>query len=870
MATVYLANDRNLGTNVVIKVPRLTLLEESDFAQRFDHEIRALVQLAHPHVCRVLDLGVQDGMPFAVLQYLPGGTLEDQQVQGPSGRPKAAPPAQLHIWLKAIAEALDFIHQRDYVHRDVKPSNIMFDEHGYAYLGDFGVAKVVAENEQKGSKTALTGTGVALGTPQYMAPELIMGEPVDGRIDQYALAVTVFEILSGRYPFEGASPTAILVAASTQKSPSLLDLNLGLAPALAHAVSKGLARNSKERFRSCGAFADAVLATVNDRPKGPFVPASASQTTQTSSKTGGGDSASSPKIHICPNCGTKFRLKAASLAARAKCPACRQVVLLDAPGTQIEGLQASPDETATMGAFVTVERKVSPPARPRFLELFRSTMGTRGSSSVRQATARNSESNQRLTSTRVRTQILIGAFALVLLVTGGIFFLLKGGKSGRTSASAVAAEVSSIPPVIAAPRTEAARSPNHPTESNPNRSSESFQPALSSSPAIYTVRFEPPTTQLSIRGGAASISGLGSNRNIVVKDPKLETSITLIATAEGFQEQRRELAPRPGLSETIVLKLQPNGERGAKAGGGGAVRVRDMHSSKSVLADSTSESLTAVTPKPATKAPAEASDKFAGTHAGQVRADNDLNIEFVWIPAGEFKMGSEEGPDHRSNEGPVEVKLTRGYWLAKYELTQAQWQRAMQSSPWRKLTDDLHLVDGDNYPATHVDWNGAMSFCAKLTQEEHKAGRLPANWEYTLPTEAQWEYACRAGTMTRFSSGKNISNLLDSAWFKGNLQKDFEQHAQNVGLRAPNPWGLYDMHGNASEWCRDSYSPALPGGTDPEATATGKTRVLRGGSWRSHEDDLRSASRNSRTVEARSSVVGFRVAAVPTRRQVSE
>jgi serine/threonine protein kinase/WD40 repeat protein len=365
MATVYLANDRNLGTNVVIKVPRLTLLEESDFARRFDHEIRSLVQLTHPHICRVLDVGVEDGMPFAVLQYLPGGTLEDQQLRDGAGRPKPAPVAQLHLWLKAIAEALDFIHQRGYVHRDVKPSNIMFDEHGYAYLGDFGVAKVVAEQDQRGSKAALTVTGVALGTPQYMASELIMGQPVDGRIDQYALAVTVFEILSGRYPFEGASPTAILVAATTQKSPSLGEMNLGLPPALAQAVSRGLSRDAARRFETCVAFSDAVLATVTDRPIGPFVPGSGTFKTPPSSQVAAADLASSSKIYTCPKCGTRFRVKPSSSTPRAKCPACREIVALNVADPQTQRPMPK-GETATMGAFPTApERSVAPGAEKR-------------------------------------------------------------------------------------------------------------------------------------------------------------------------------------------------------------------------------------------------------------------------------------------------------------------------------------------------------------------------------------------------------------------------------------------------------------------------------------------------------------------------
>src|SRR5581483_4422319 len=135
-------------------------------------------------------------------------------------------------WLEPVAAALDFIHQQHYVHRDVKPDNILFDAHGHAYLSDFGVAKVLAGSARREAATVHTEAGIVLGTPQYMAPELVMGRPFDGRVDQYALAVTVYELLAGRYPFTGPTSAAIFVQATTKAPPPLGTVAPGLPPGL--------------------------------------------------------------------------------------------------------------------------------------------------------------------------------------------------------------------------------------------------------------------------------------------------------------------------------------------------------------------------------------------------------------------------------------------------------------------------------------------------------------------------------------------------------------------------------------------------------------------------------------------------------------
>jgi serine/threonine protein kinase len=258
MATVYKARDNNLDADVVIKIPKASLLADPEYTKRFTREIRALVKLNHPHVVKVLDVGEQDGVPYVVMQYLTGGSLQDQ-CTAKDGVRSSGPLAALPCWLDKVASSLDFIHKEGYVHRDVKPANILFDGHGNAYLSDFGIAKVLAADQDMKQSVSLTGTGVVLGTPAYMGPEFVMGLPYDGRIDQYALAVTVFEILAGRTPFEATTPGAMLVKQTTEAPRPLCDLIPGVSKELSNAVQKGLEKDPKNRFTNCSAFAEAVL-----------------------------------------------------------------------------------------------------------------------------------------------------------------------------------------------------------------------------------------------------------------------------------------------------------------------------------------------------------------------------------------------------------------------------------------------------------------------------------------------------------------------------------------------------------------------------------------------------------------------------------
>jgi formylglycine-generating enzyme required for sulfatase activity len=235
-----------------------------------------------------------------------------------------------------------------------------------------------------------------------------------------------------------------------------------------------------------------------------------------------------------------------------------------------------------------------------------------------------------------------------------------------------------------------------------------------------------------------------------------------------------------------------------------------------------------------------------------------VELDMIWIEPGTFTMGSPEDELGRySDETQHEITLTQEYWLGKFEVTQTQYEAVMGTNPsWNK---------GADLPVEGVTWYDAMEFCATLTKIEKAAGRLPEGYEYTLPTEAQWEYACRAGTTTALNSGKNLSNVFESpevnevGWYIYN--SDVTTHP--AGQKQPNAWGLYDMHGNVYEWCLDWYG-AYPAEavTDPTGPETGSNRVVRGGGWNVFANGCRSAYRDKNTSALISSNYGFRVALV--------
>jgi len=270
------------------------------------------------------------------------------------------------------------------------------------------------------------------------------------------------------------------------------------------------------------------------------------------------------------------------------------------------------------------------------------------------------------------------------------------------------------------------------------------------------------------------------------------------------------------------------------------------------------------------KAPAAAPVIRRGKTIGETRADNCLGMKFIWCPPGKFTMGLGGGAKREQ-----EVILAKGFWLGQFEVTQREYQQIVGKNPSFFSPEgegklDVADVDTSRFPVEQVSWKDAVEFCRKLTEQERAAGRLPADWGFTLPTEAQWEYACRARTTTMYSFGDqltaNDANLAgeDSPLNSGPLGLEITPRTRAVGSYRPNPWGLYDMHGNVAEWCRDWYGK-LPGGIDPEVTAENQTRIIRGGGMACNLYQCHTTYRHAGLPDQGYRFCGFRVALTLTR-----
>jgi formylglycine-generating enzyme required for sulfatase activity len=243
---------------------------------------------------------------------------------------------------------------------------------------------------------------------------------------------------------------------------------------------------------------------------------------------------------------------------------------------------------------------------------------------------------------------------------------------------------------------------------------------------------------------------------------------------------------------------------------------------------------------------AQADAAFAAAGGLVVDLGSGVSMRLVEIKPGTFMMGSRASEPNRSDdETQHEVTISKAFWLGQTEVTQAQWHAVMGTNPSEFEGNPTHPVD-------EFSWNDAQEFCRCLSQ---KTGMT-----FRLPTEAEWEYACRAGTTTAYSFGDDASRLGQHAWFGDNSGRS----TKPVGTRKPNAWGLYDMHGNVWEWCSDWYGEYPSGAaTDPQGPRSGTHRVLRGGSWNLSSQYCRAANRNYDDPGSLISRFGFRVAMTP-------
>jgi serine/threonine-protein kinase len=247
MATVYLAHDPRFRRDVAVKVLPRQYTHDPLFRARFEREAQTIAALEHPAIVPVHDFGEDNGQPFLVMRYMPGGSLATKLTAG------ALPLQQTVSILERIGSALDRAHSKGIIHRDLKPGNILFDGYGEAFLADFGIAKMAE------ATAALTGNSI-IGTPAYMSPEQVKGEEVDGRSDIYALGVILFEMVTGQQPFAANTPIAVAYKHVNEPVPDIRTRKADLSPTLQLTINQAMSKNPNERFRTATELAKSVHA----------------------------------------------------------------------------------------------------------------------------------------------------------------------------------------------------------------------------------------------------------------------------------------------------------------------------------------------------------------------------------------------------------------------------------------------------------------------------------------------------------------------------------------------------------------------------------------------------------------------------------
>lgn len=255
MATVYIAKQTSMNRNVAIKVLPPHFLHDPSFLERFQREVEVISHLEHPHILPIYDYGQAQGMPYIAMRYLGGGSMAQMIRRGVPDLVDLVKP------MRQISQALDYAHQQGIIHRDLKPGNIMLDENGNAYLSDFGIARVMGSD--------LTGSAI-IGTPAYMSPEQANGISIDGRSDIYSLGVVLFELITGREPYQATTPMALLLKHLNEPMPQARDFREGVPDSVEHVLAKSTAKDADERYTSAGEMAEAFEHALRSRDETNF------------------------------------------------------------------------------------------------------------------------------------------------------------------------------------------------------------------------------------------------------------------------------------------------------------------------------------------------------------------------------------------------------------------------------------------------------------------------------------------------------------------------------------------------------------------------------------------------------------------------
>lgn len=797
MSRVYLAIQENFEREVALKVMLPELLADATFSERFLREAKIVGQLSHPHIVAVFDVGVHENHHYISMSYHDDGDLKGRVKNG------ITPQESLFV-VQQVAQALDFAHKQGFVHRDIKPENVLFRKDGTVVLSDFGISKAMDSN------TNMTSTGTAIGTPRYMSPEQAGGKKVDGRADLYSLGVMLFEMLTGKVPYDAEDSIAIAVMHVTEPVPVLPE-HLQLYQPL---IDRMMAKQPDERYQTGAEIVIDIHSYL---------------TSQSPSISG-------PTGTVMVNTAAAITNSQQTVAASIS----QKTAVLDAGAVQADSgarhipVQDAGEQAEKKGgkAGLIAGLMVLVLAAAGGFYFYSQSAKPVKNVSQEQAT----DNNQRGTQDEPATDPVVSSAPSVLIIDSlpeDADIYIDGRYQGITPVK--------LPDITGEVELKIKKDGYTTWEKKLNLSEGETENVFARLEKTASETGEIPPASIVKKPAAATDpagkqGGAPANYALfVVLDPS-DARVSILNSDKKFFNG---INLQKG---TYDLGISKNGYKTVKKT---ISLTRNMQLK--------------VTLEKQKKAPEKLS---AGKIISDKLKSGGTSPEMVVLPVSSFKFGSPEFEVGRTSHdvNQTEIKISKQFAIGRYETTFDDFEKYTGNTGARPAKDRKRWGRGRR-PVINVSWKDATAYAAWLSdQTGHK---------YRLPTEQEWEYAARAGSQTAFSTGACISPEQSNFNYSkrhAKCKRGGKEHNKTVvvGTYAANAWGVYDMHGNVWEWTGDCWVDSkgttklfdnLMGGAKDGC----KRRVVRGGAYNSRPAELRSAHRFKFPTLKSNSATGFRL-----------
>jgi len=811
MSSVYLAIQLSVGREVALKVLSPELRNEKNFIEKFFREANIVGTLSHPNIVSIYDVGTHDGHYYIAMDHLPGDACAERIRSAEMDLDTA-----LRI-IRDIASALDYAHERGFVHCDVKPDNILFRYDGSAVLTDFGIA--IATNVA--SRGAMTGVA---GTPHYMSPEQTQGSGIDGRADLYSLGVVFYEMLAHEVPYKGKDAVAVAMKHMTAPIPQLPEHLRDFQPI----INRMLAKKPGSRFqtgREVIAALDAITA-AQGKSRGRQSTGNSGVFLQST--------LSAPVNAI--SAGRRHVSDVVDLLRRLQLSPRYGLVLQGAGAAAFGGgmSDSEADEQGDTTSFNTTS--------------FHHNLGA----ALAQNKARRLVAPIWIVLFLLTCVIAVMSLQFSQLFGASFWRQLSGPEIVGLSEPQTPEKIAPAVPQPAKPPTplsttmSTATMPTSTTETAPTSATAATQPQIEAQPSANTA-----VTEKLAADAIDADTNTGAAGNATAAVPPIDAAATAAAAPVVPPKLYHfTISTTPADADIRMLNIKPPYESGMELPAGKYhIEVTKpgytSHSRWVVIKNKNVEE--EVTLAKVVVAPRYVSGQTLQESLGEY----GVGPAMIVIAPGSFTMGD----DDIENASPTRsIRIEKMFAFGRYEITYDDFLAYTKATG--AATPPAEGKNSGNQPVAMVNWQQAIDYARWLSEVTGQ--------RYRLPTEAEWEYAARAGTVKPYYW--NSSNAKKRANCSLGCDSEYihflSASAAPIGHYSANAWGISDTSGNVAEWVQDCYHPNYVG-APPLSTAwtagNCAQRVLRGGSFKSKAAAITSASREGADASTQKKFIGFRL-----------